>query len=140
MRRAADSSAGTEESLGQRFTLQQRGKGSSPQHLETLFLIQPAEAEVVCRISAGPWKCLSSLTREPASQSDRGQGAVTVLCPRGTCSTTSVWCFAVWLLKLQRLQKKPPPTPITQKRQIEDIMPLIEKGGTQETLWYIYFF
>lgn len=39
-----------------------------------------------------------------------------------------------------KIAKATNPPHVTQKRRIEGIMPLIEKGGTQETLWYIYIF
>lgn len=40
--------------------------------------------------------------------------------------------------KAAKIAKETRPPHVTQKSRIEDIMPLIEKGGTQETLWYIY--
>lgn len=46
-------------------------------------------------------------------------------------------CTALQAAKSARETSKPH---TTQERETEDIAPLIEKGGTQETLWYIYIY
>lgn len=117
------------------YPVKQHDKSSSPQHLEILQELKWPLGSVL--VPGNAFHCSQGSlppgvtgVRELLQSFVHGEHAVPPV--------FSILLYSTQCCKDCKRNQTPPH--ITQKRRIEDIMPLIEKRGTQETLWYIYIF